>query len=133
MKYRLPCMIIALTLMGAAKPSLSQGLADPMRPPVEYMSKSELDRETNPNDAGGQILILSKGRNLASINGEIIALGGKYRDGRLAAISEDELLVKGSGNQETIKLYSSINKTMLTGVSPAAQGRLNKKKKAARE
>ena len=114
-------------------PASAQTMSDPMRPPVEYMSAASLEQDASGNESGGQILILSKDRKIATINGEMVALGGRYHDGRLVGMSEDELVFKGPGSQEIVKLYSSVSKTMRSrGISPQPARASNNKKAAGK-
>jgi len=83
--------------------------ADPTRPPAAYLGVEGTGQAQNP---AGQILVISSDRKFATINGERVALGGSYRGAKLVSISEDEVVLKGKGPAEIIRLYASVNKTM---------------------
>lgn len=83
--------------------------ADPTRPPAAYLGAQAASDAQNP---AGQILVISTDRKFATINGERVPLGGSYRGAKLVSIAEDEVVLKGKGPAETIRLYASVKKNM---------------------
>jgi MSHA biogenesis protein MshK len=80
-----------------AAPAWAQGLADPMRPPAEYLPK-----EAQPQAAtSGQIVVISRDRKFAVINGQTVALGGYYQGSRVVDITDDTVVLKGNGAAQT--------------------------------
>lgn len=95
---------------GQGQAASAQSMADPTRPPADYLPAAAGKSPDSP--AAGQILVISQDRKFATINGETVALGGLYRDGRVIGISDEGVVLQRRSGTETIKLYSSVNKTM---------------------
>jgi MSHA biogenesis protein MshK len=93
----------------AAPAALAQGLADPTRPP------SAAAAQGGPDDAipGGrqlQSVLLSGGRKIAVIDGNMVALGGMLGEARVVKITETEVVLKTGEETETLKLFPGVNK-----------------------
>ena len=97
------CLIVWLAACGAAQAALGQGLADPTRPP-NMSGITEAGIESDGPSTVLQSVLLSKGRKLAVINGELVALGGKVGDATLAEISESHVVLKYPDRTEVLKL-----------------------------
>jgi len=101
---------LALTL--GAQPALAQGLSDPTRPPWAGGAHA-----SEPAPAA-QVVIVSKDRRQATINGQIVNLGGRYGDATLVRITDEEIVLERPKGTETIRLYSSVQRKRH---GPAAQ------------
>jgi MSHA biogenesis protein MshK len=106
-------MVGGLVMVGAAS---SQGMSDPTRPPAGFAAG---DPEA-ATEAGGPVLqsvmISSRGR-AAIISGEVVRLGQKYRDAVLVRVAENEVVLKGGGGTQVLKLYPGVEKR---DIAPAA-------------
>jgi MSHA biogenesis protein MshK len=58
-----------------------------------------------------QVVIISKERRQATINGRTVSLGGRYGNATLVRISDEEIVLQRPEGTETIKLYSSVQRT----------------------
>jgi hypothetical protein len=58
-----------------------------------------------------QVVIISKDRHQATIDGQTVKLGGRYGNATVARITEEEIVLQRPEATETIKLYSSIQRT----------------------
>jgi len=101
---------LALTL--GAPQALAQGLSDPTRPPWAGGAHAS---EPPPT---AQIVIVSKDRRQATINGQIVNLGGRYGNATLVRISDEEIVLERPKGMEIIRLYSSVQRKRH---GPAAQ------------
>ena len=105
---------LAQTRPGTPQPTTLQQpasppLGDPTRPPRDYLGPTAAGAD-QPSTA--QIVVISRNRKFATINGERVALGARYGDSRVVSISDEEVVLEGRGGKETIRLYSSANKAM---------------------
>ena len=100
---------LALVVALGAPRSLAQGLNDPTRPPLGIPGASAFDPALSSSPA--QVVIVSKDRSQATINGRTVSLGGRYGDATLVRISDEEIVLQRPEATETIKLYSSVQRT----------------------
>ena len=99
---------LALVVALGAPRALAQGLNDPTRPSLGS-GASAFDPAVSSSPA--QVVIVSKDRSQATINGRTVSLGGRYGDATLVSISDEEIVLQRPGATETIKLYSSVQRT----------------------
>lgn len=99
-------MITPLTLTAGA-----QGImADPTRPPGALAATSG-----DAVASGGPVLqsvMLSPGRKMAMISGEVVVLGGRYGSARLVKLSESEAVLKDGAETTVLKLFPLVEKRM---------------------
>ena len=101
---------IALAIALGTPRVLAQGLSDPMRPPREIIGESAAAYEPAGGWSPVQVVIISKDRRQATINGRTVNLGERYGNATVVGIS-DEVLDPDKGDAtEVIKLYSSVNR-----------------------
>jgi len=100
---------LALVISLGAARSLAQGLNDPTRPPWEGSGGADLS-EFPANPSPAQVVIISKDRRQATINGRTVSLGGRYGDATLVRISDEEIVLRKGDATEVIKLYSSVHR-----------------------
>jgi MSHA biogenesis protein MshK len=101
---------LAFVIALGAPPSVAQGLNDPTRPPREIFGGADF-AEPQANLSPGQVVIISTDRRQATINGQTVALGGRYGNATLVRITDEEIVLQRSEATETIKLYSSVQRT----------------------
>ena len=95
-----------------ALPALAQGLSDPMRPPREILGGAPDSAEAPASSSPAQVIVISKDRRQATINGRTVNLGERYGDATLARISDEEIVLERPDSTEVIRLYSSVNRKM---------------------
>ena len=101
---------LALVISLGAARSLAQGLSDPTRPAWEVFGGADIiEFPANPSPA--QVVIISKDRRQATINGKTVVLGGRYGNATLVRVSDEEIVLQRPEGTETIKLYSSVQRT----------------------
>jgi MSHA biogenesis protein MshK len=96
---------IALILLVPA----AQGapFADPMRPP------DFAPADTAPAVSGGlrlESVLIAPDRRIAVIGGQQVALGEKFRDGRVVRITESEVVIRTVEGTQTLKLFPEVEK-----------------------
>src|SRR2546421_11432833 len=99
---------LALVVALGAPRTIAQGLNDPTRPSLGS-GASAFDPALSSSPA--QVVIVSKDRSQATINGRTVSLGGRYGDATLVRISDEEIVLQRPEATETIKLYSSVRRT----------------------
>ncbi len=115
----------AILILLAAPSALAQGLSDPMRPPREISG-----RDADPAEVGlspAQVIVISRDRTQATINGQTVPLGGRYGNATLVRITDEEIVLRRAETTEVIRLYSSVNRRMRVSAgrtaTKAAEGR----------
>jgi MSHA biogenesis protein MshK len=91
----------------AAPAALAQGLADPTRPPS---AAAQSGPDEAPAGRQLQSVLLSGGRKIAVIDGNMVALGGMLGDARVVRITETEVVLKTGEETETLKLFPGVDK-----------------------
>ena len=102
---------LALVVSLGAPRSVAQGLNDPTRPPREIPGGGASAFDPAVSSSPAQVVIISKERRQATINGRTVSLGGRYGDATLVRISDEEIVLQRPEGTETIKLYSSVQRT----------------------
>jgi len=110
---------VVLALVSAA--ASAQVVNDPTRPPAGYAVGDPVAA-----DAGGglmlQSVMISPTQKAAIINGVVVKLGEKYGDAVLIQVSENEVVLKGGGARQVLKLHPGVDKREPTA-EKGAQGR----------
>jgi hypothetical protein len=81
--------------------------ADPMQPPGESSARAGA-----PSSAGTglQLVIVSPQRKLALIDGSLVHVGGKARNGTLAGVSDSVAVLQKDGSRDVLLMYPNIEK-----------------------
>lgn len=95
-------------------------LTDPTRPPtsIDGMAVSV------PAGPVLQSVLVSPGRTIAIISGQTVKLGDKFGDATVVKITEGELVLRSSKRVQTLKLFSSIEKRLISSRAGAKSDRL---------
>ena len=101
---------LALVVALGAPRVLAQGLSDPMRPPREIIGESAAAYEPAGGWSPVQVVIISKDRRQATINGRTVNLGERYGNATVVGISDEEIVLQRPEATETVKLYSSVQR-----------------------
>ena len=101
----------ALALLGVP-PVFAQALNDPTRPPREILGGGAVKASAPaPGYSPAQVVIISKDRRQATINGQTVGLGERYGSATVVAITDEEIVLQRPQATEIIKLYSAIRRT----------------------
>jgi MSHA biogenesis protein MshK len=103
--------LIAIAAL-APLPALGQGMSDPTRPPPEILGGAAEAADAPVGSSPAQVVIISRDRRQATINGRTVDLGGRYGNATLARISDQEIVLQRPDSTEVIRLYSSVNRKM---------------------
>ncbi len=118
---RAPIFIAALLTAAscACAPALAQMLHDPTEPPS---SGGQSSSSVASAASGGtlQSVIISEGRKVALIDGRMYRAGEKIGDAIVAAISANEVTLRGPEGVKVLKLYASLKKPVAGAASRAA-------------
>jgi MSHA biogenesis protein MshK len=104
-------------LLGAPR-GFAQQLSDPTRPPREILGGGADAFEPAPGYSPAQVVIVSKDRRQATINGQTVSLGGRYGDATVVRISDEEIVLQRPDSTQVIRLYSSVNRKMRESSEP---------------
>jgi len=109
MKRALLPGLIAATLLLPAAASAQRITVDPTRPPAGFgTGAADTERET----AGGirlQTVMISPTQRAAIINGVMVRLGEKYGDAVLVKVAENEVVLKGAGAQQVLRIHPEVD------------------------
>lgn len=87
----------------------AQNIADPTRPPAAM----SIDASANSEALAGPILqsiLIAPNRHVAIINGQPIALNGKYGDQTLIKMTETEVVLRNGKEIQILKLFPDFDK-----------------------
>jgi len=119
--------LIFAGMLAAATAASAQGLADPTRPPAA------LALPGSAAASGGPVLqsvMLSPGRKVAMISGQMVALGGRYGSARLVRLTDSEAELKDGAETIVLSLYPQVEKRpagkMQRGETGAGTGKTKK-------
>jgi MSHA biogenesis protein MshK len=109
MAVYLTVTLAVIAALGAPR-VLAQGLSDPTRPPREILGGSADAYVPAASSSPVQVVIISKDRRQATINGRTVNLGGRYGNATVVRITDEEIVLQRPEATETIKLYSSVQR-----------------------
>lgn len=116
MADRLKAVCAGAALLAAAwlavPAARAQGLADPTRPPAVAgtLQQGVQGEELPPAGRQLQSVLLSHGRRIAVIDGNVVALGAMLGDARVVKITDVEVVLKTGEETETLKLFPAVEK-----------------------
>ena len=97
-------------LLSGAPPLLAQ-VPDPTRPPAQAMAAEPGAGAVAAPAAGVHaVIVRPHGKSGAVISGQYVETGGKLGDKRIIRITESEVVLKGEGGREIIKLIPAAEK-----------------------
>ncbi len=109
MAVYLTVTLAAMAVLVAPR-ALAQGLSDPTRPPREILGGSADAYEPAAGSSPVQVVIISKNRRQATINGRTVNLGERYGNATVVRITDEEIVLQKPEATETIRLYSSVQR-----------------------
>jgi len=109
MAVYLTATLAAMAVLVAPR-ALAQGLSDPTRPPREILGGSADAYEPAAGSSPVQVVIISKNRRQATINGRTVNLGERYGNATVVRITDEEIVLQKPEATETIRLYSSVQR-----------------------
>ena len=109
MKMRLThALVLMLTLVAGV--AQAEVLQDPTQP------YGEAQQAGAPAAYAGPVLqsvMLSSGRKIAVISGEMVPLGGKYQDATLVRLNDWEAVLRAEdGTLQTLRMHPGVEKTL---------------------
>lgn len=117
-----PLLAIALAL-GAAPALAADPLPDPTRPPSGWLSGDP----SADAAAGGRrvqtVILPKRGKPVAVIGGQQVALGEKYGDATVVRITENEVVLESAAGRETLKVNLDAEKTPSVAVGKRNRAR----------
>jgi len=117
------CIIIISAAL-AALPCGAEQLADPTRPPMAAALPVATGDVQPQVDVGPvlQSVTMSKRRRHATINGQEVAVGGKFGEATLVKLSDSQATLRNpDGTLETVHMYPQVEKKMIVPEAPGAK------------
>lgn len=104
--------LFSLLLAGFVAAGLAAAeVPDPTRPAGDLATPTAAGGVAAPAQSGVQTVILRPGgKSAAVINGQYVEVGDTLGDKRVVKISESEVVLKGEGGREVIKVTPAIEK-----------------------
>ena len=103
-------------MQAAAAVTAPELLPDPTRPPASIASETT----DAPRRPVLQSIIIKGNSRAAIIDGERVELHGKFREARVARITESEVVLRSASGVETLKMYPDVEKTVKRAEAPRA-------------
>ncbi|MES2899196.1 MAG: hypothetical protein V4723_05665 [Pseudomonadota bacterium] len=102
--------VAAALAMASILPAGAQGLPDPTRPPPSIFAPRNASGSLLATPGGPQLqsILIGRhpgGRHVAVIDGQTIALGGKFKGAVLTRITEGEVVLVSGTSRQVLKLY----------------------------
>jgi MSHA biogenesis protein MshK len=116
----LRAMLLAAVVPAFPAALAQGGLADPTRPPSAAAAQGGPD-EATPGGRQLQSVLLSGGRRIAVIDGNMVALGGMLGEARVVKITETEVVLKTGEETEILKLFPGVDKKTVKRPARRAQ------------
>jgi MSHA biogenesis protein MshK len=105
---------VAGTLLVAFAASAAP-FADPTRPPTP--SENVLGSAGSTEGPRLESVLIAPDRRIAVVNGQQVVVGARIAGGEVVRITESEVVIRGAGSEQTLKLVPGIGRT------PAKKGR----------
>ena len=116
-------LLLLLAGFAGAGSALAE-VPDPTRP-AGVMLMPEAGALVAPVESGVQTVILRRGgKSAAVINGQYVEVGGKLGDKRVLKITESEVVLRGEGGREVMKVTPAIEKVPARKQTAAAKRRM---------
>jgi MSHA biogenesis protein MshK len=97
---------VAMAMLSAA--ATAQNLPDPTRPPIlQAASASTAQADSGPVL---QSILIAPNRRIAIINGQAVALHGKYGNQVLIKLTETEAVLRNGKELQTLKIHPDFEK-----------------------
>ena len=116
-------LLLAAMLFHPIAVSAQKLAIDPTRPPVGFGSGAADGERDTGEGIRLQTVVISPTQRTAIINGVMVKLGEKYGDAVLVSVAESEVVLRGGGAQQVLKLHPGVEKREIVPVAleaPAA-------------
>ena len=111
-------LLLTVSWLCLTLPALAiESLPDPTKPAVDIPNASETGEGVEKNSApipkkqGLQSVIISSQHRAAVINGETVALGGKFGDATLVEVRPDSVVLQGVQGRRVMELFPEVHFT----------------------
>ena len=112
--------LMAAMLLFPVVVSAQRLTVDPTRPPAGFgIGAADGERDTGEG-IRLQTVVISPTQRTAIINGVMVKLGEKYGDAVLVSVAESEVVLRGGGAQQVLKLHPGVEKREIVPVALAA-------------
>ncbi len=101
-------MMVLVVALGLAQPAAAASLPDPTALPAAPSADGGSEQPAGLLTA----IKLSRKQKIAVIDGQEVALGGRYQDARVVRITETEVVLRRGRDTTVLKLYPNIDKQL---------------------
>jgi MSHA biogenesis protein MshK len=107
--------VLAAAILCQWLPAWGQKLADPTRPPPEWVArqaKGGTPAQEGTPEAPSQLqsLILGGTRKYAIIDGQLVGVGDKINDARVVSVTSAGVILRSEKGAQTLKLFPDVDK-----------------------
>ena len=116
-------LTLALALTAACLPARAQNLVDPTQPPPEARLSAPGAEATAPVHSGPQlqsVLIGTRGREVAVIDGQLLRKGDKIDGAQLVRISKNQVVLQHGRERRVLTLFPDTGTEGKTPAQPRA-------------
>jgi MSHA biogenesis protein MshK len=115
-------------LLGLLAAGGAVAAGDPTRPPAAWLNQADLAPASGGTMRLQSVLMPQRGRPVAIIGGQTVALGERIGDARLVRLNEREAVLEGPEGVTRLYLTPDVDKRMIAAPAakkarPAAQGK----------
>lgn len=103
------CRLIPFVLLSVALPTCAETLPDPTRPAMATAGESAPEAAATAGPRL-QMIRIAPSRRTALIDGQEVTVGSMIGELRVVRITEGEVVLKGPGGKEVLKLFSDVEK-----------------------
>lgn len=105
--------LLGLLWLLAAGAAVAEALPDPTRPPAGYVPAAQGGGTADTGPRLQSVMLPKRGKPTAVISGQVVSLGDKVGDGRLARLTEGEAVIVGPQGVERLRLTPEVEKVMV--------------------
>jgi hypothetical protein len=108
------CLLAVLALLWTATVR-GEVLSDPTRPAPAWLAaqpKAPGVAAVEDSTPTLQLLLIGPSRKYAIISGQVVKLGGAYKDSKLVAVRPGEVDLQDDNSLQTLKMHPGIKKTV---------------------
>jgi MSHA biogenesis protein MshK len=103
---------LLLSIFSVSPCIAAEFLPDPTRPPASLGLVQEGNTQALPSGPVLQSVLISPGRKMAIISGQMVMVGGKFGDAKIVNITEGQVTLSSGNNVHTLKLFPNMEKRL---------------------
>lgn len=118
--------LMPLLLLAALLPARAETLPDPTRPAV-VVGEEGMEQVAPAAAPRLQMIRIAPGRRTALVDGREVTVGSRVGDMRVVRITEGEVVLRGPGGTEVLRLFADVEKRPATASQKTTGARAPRK------